>query len=145
VRTELASGAWVEMRSPEELNAKDKAVMQDATELSVNWMTPGASTMSLGAMTRQHHAVMARIVTKWSFPYMLPAEDPSEDENGCKTYEASVMYLPIDDYNELLELLQPYLAKLNGGGPKARTVTTSGSNGSSRARASSPRASRPAG
>lgn len=121
------------MRDLTELNAKDKAVMMEATRLSVNWMRPGESYMDLAGMTRQYHAIMNRIIKAWSFAYVIPSDDPSEDEDGNKTYEASLLVLPIDDYNELEDAVQPYVDKLNGGGPKGRKTTTSSSNGTSRA------------
>lgn len=139
MKAELKSGAWVEMRDIGSLNAKDKAVMLAATQIAVNMMNPGESTMSLGGMTGQRHAVMARVITAWSFQYMIPSDDPSEDEDGSKTYEASIMYLPIDDYNELEDVIQPYIEKLSNTGPKEGLVTSSRSNGSSRARAASTR------
>lgn len=107
--------------------------MLKASFIMVDWVNQKTAPVSMESMRTQLYAVIDRVVLGWSYEYMLPKEDPSEDEDGNKTYDASLMCLPIDDMNELEEAVQPHMDKLQRG-PKATGRRSSSSNGSSRAR-----------
>jgi hypothetical protein len=140
VKTELASGAWVEHRPIQDLKAKDK----DAVSLSVKMVIPLTEDGELdrsqgmafsGAMQlAARNACIARVITGWSYEWPVP-----QFEAGEVTWTESIGEIPLDDMNEIEQLLEPYLAKLRQR-PDPKKGITSGSNGSSRASAA--RASR---
>ena len=138
MKTTLESGAWVEHRPIQDLKAKDK----DAVSLSVKMAIPvtedgeidrSQGLLMTGAMQlAARNAVLARVITGWSYEAPVPQFEASEVHNAD-----SIDEIPIDDFNEIEELLAPYLAKLRQKpNPKAQTAaTTTSSNGSSRASA----------
>jgi hypothetical protein len=133
MRVTFESGAWVEMRAPGELNAKDKAKMLAATilpSIDVNG-TGMSSPLSMDMLMRQTYAVMDRIITGWSYDWVLPKDDISQDEDGYRTWDASLLQIGIDDWNELEEAVEPHMVKMRGG-PKGKKATTSSSNGFSK-------------
>jgi hypothetical protein len=75
-------------------------------------------------------AIWAMVVEGWS--YDLPVPELSAD--GQVTDLDSFGELPLDDFDELAALLTPYAEKLTRT-PDPKGVTTSSSNGSSRAKA----------
>lgn len=135
MRTELESGAWVEHRPIQDLKAKDK----DAVSLSVKMAIPitedgevdrSQGLVMSGAMQlAARNAVIARVVTGWSYEAPVPYFEAAEVHNA-----ESIDEIPIDDFNEIEELIAPYLAKLRQKpNPKATgAATTTASNGSSR-------------
>lgn len=139
VKIPLSSGAWAEVRPLSELNGKDKIVVQSAAKVMINWNDPGSSEMDINSIARQVYVVLERIILKWSYEYMIPSEDPSEDEDGNRTWDASLMVLPVDDLNELEEFAEPYLDKLRSGGPKGKQGTGPASSRPSRGRATGSR------
>lgn len=137
MRVTFESGAWVDIRPPGELTLKDKVFVNSATLVAVDWVNQSATKMSMAQMMGSQYATMARVILSWSYEYIIPKDDISSDEDGQKTYEASLMLMPLDDYNELEDAIQPHLEKLRGKGPKERNTSTS--NGSSKGRAVSSR------
>lgn len=135
MKTIFESGAWVEHRPIQDLKAKDK----DAVSLSVKMVIPLTEDGELdrsqgmafsGAMQlAARNAVLARVVTAWSYDWPVPHYEAGE-VHGAELIDE----IPIDDFNELEELLAPYLAKLRQK-PDPKGATTSASNGSSRASA----------
>lgn len=135
MRTDLESGAWVEHRPVQDLKAKDK----DAVSLSVKMAIPitedgevdrSQGLLFSGAMQlAARNAVLARVITGWSYEWPVPYFEAAEVHN-----EDSIGEIPIDDFNEIEQLLEPYLAKLRDR-PDPKGATTSSSNGSSRASA----------
>jgi len=135
VKTELASGAWVEHRPIQDLRAKDK----DAVSLSVKMAIPvtedgeidrSQGLLFSGAMQlAARNAVIARVITGWSYDVPVPYFEAAEVHNA-----ESIDEIPIDDFNEIEQLLEPYLAKLRQR-PDPKKGITSGSSGSSRASA----------
>lgn len=150
MKVTFSSEAWVEMRGSDELTARDKAAMYDATFLP-SPMTADMSgarlpaTVSMGLIEQQTYAVLASVIITWSYQFPLPKDDGSVDLEGHLTWDESLKRLPLDDWNELEEAVAPHLAKLRSGGPKGpRTpATSSTSNGTSRARAGSSRKASP--
>lgn len=136
VKTIFESGAWVEHRPIQDLKAKDK----DAVSLSVKMAIPitedgeidrSQGMVFSGAMQlAARNAVIARVVTGWSYEVPVPYFEAAE-VHGAE----SIDEIPIDDFNEIEELIAPYLAKLRQKpNPKAQAAgTTTSSNGLSRA------------
>lgn len=138
MKTSLASGAWIEHRPIQDLKAKDK----DAVSLSVKMAIPinedgeidrSQGLLMSGAMQlAARNAVIARVITGWSYDWPVPYFEAGEVQGILAIDE-----IPIDDFNEIEELVAPYLAKLRQR-PDPKGVTTSASNGSSRAKAAHP-------
>jgi len=140
-----ASGQWIELRGPDELTAGDKLALHAATELPMAGSQiddfasgKGVFSFSLGTVDEQLYGVLARIITGWSYPYVLPRDDISQDEAGKRTYADSLVRLPLDDWNELEEATAPHMEKLRAN-PKGKRTTSTGSVRTSPARAGSSR------
>src|SRR5689334_10775346 len=73
------------------------------------------------------NAVIARVITGWSYGTPVPYFEAGEVCNA-----ESIDEIPLDDFNEIEELIAPYLAKLRQRADPKRGIT-SASNGSSRA------------
>lgn len=139
MRTEFASGAWVEHRPIQDLKTKDADAVTEAVRMTMPITADGQVDLSGGIAVggsmqiRSRNAVIARIVTAWSFTgdggAPLPVPYYSDHEI---VHEDSIGELPIDDGSELEELLAPYQAKLRSR-PNRPGGTTSSSNGASKA------------
>ena len=137
MRTTFASGAWVEHLPIGELKGKHKRNL-DKVGKPVPVFTPGgdfdqAATMSgidvMSWQAAKRDAAWAMVIEKWSFGLPLPQFDAASGEvTGADAFGE----LPIDDFEELEELLAPFEDKLNRR-PDPKGATTSSSNGSSRA------------
>ncbi len=145
MRTELQSGAWVEHRPITDLKAKDKDAMARVTrytlpeglsvaeldgDLDVSALAAGLDVMAFSLA--QRNAVLARIITAWSYDLPVPVV-----EGAAIIGEESIGEIPLDDFAQIEELLAPYIAKLQRR-PDPKGATISSSNGSSKA---SPRGS----
>jgi hypothetical protein len=132
MRAEFESGAWADLPDPGTMTARDKAVWSAATFMPYDMSRTGKVTqISLGNISRQLNTMLAHFITAWSYPWILPSQDLSADDDGTLTYEQSLMNLPIDDYNELEAAAEPLLEKLRGGPKGTAVVTTSTSSSSS--------------
>jgi hypothetical protein len=145
VRHELTSGAWVEVRPIQDLKAKDKFAVSAAIKMLIPVTDDGEldtkAGLSLGGamQTRSIAAVIARCVTAWSFTTEDGAPLPKPVyEYEQITHEDSIDELPLDDFNEIEELLNPYLRKLRQR-PNPKGATTSTSSGRSPAKANGSR------
>jgi hypothetical protein len=139
MRTEFASGAWVEHRPIGDLKVKDADAVSSALKMVMPMTSEGeldlSGGISLGGemQVKTRNAVIARVVTAWSFTTDDGAPLPVPYfENHEIHEEASIGELPIDDGNELQALIAPYQAKLRAR-PDPKGATTSSSNGASRA------------
>jgi hypothetical protein len=138
MRHDLESGAWIEVRPVQDLKAKDKDAVSAAVKMLVPITAEGeidrSQGMSFGGAmaARSRNAILARILLNWSYDMPRPVYEFEQVTN-----EDSIEELPIDDFNEIEELLAPYMAKLRKRpDPKAKgAATTTGSSGSSRANA----------
>jgi hypothetical protein len=135
MRTELASGAWVEHRSIDDLKMKDHDAVSRAVKMAMPMTAEGEIDLSGGVslggdlQINRRNAAIARIVTAWSYDFPVPVIENKEIRG-----EESIGEIPIDDGLELAQLLEPYMAKL-GRRPDPKGTTTSSSNGLSRASA----------
>jgi hypothetical protein len=140
MKVNLTSGAWVEMRGPGELMAGDKLALHESTVLPVAGsgledFAAGLGTFNLplGMMDLQLYGVLDSLVQGWSYPYCLPRDDDNVDDKGRRTWADSLKRLPIDDWNEIEEAVQPHMDKLRSS-PKGRKTTSSRSSSTSAAR-----------
>jgi hypothetical protein len=138
VKVDLPSGAWIEMRSADELTAGDRTAMYEATELPVSGSQidalaagTGSFRFSIGMVEAQNYAVLARLITQWSYGFMLPSKDDCLDELGQKTYQDSLRRIPLDDWDVIEEAIAPHMARLRNAGPKGKKTITASSNGTS--------------
>jgi hypothetical protein len=134
MKLELQSGHWIEMRGAGELTAGDKSAMHSVTRLPIDGSEldsfasgVGKFSLSLGMVEDQTYAVLARIIFGWSYPYCLPKDDISRDEDDSRTYADSLRRIPLDDWNEVEDAIAPHMAKLRSG-PKGRKTTSSTSS-----------------
>lgn len=139
MRHELASGGWVDVRPIQDLKAKDKFAVSAAVKMLIPVNEDGEPDVSDGValggamQTRAFNAVIARVVTAWSFDLPKPVYEFEQ-----VTHEDSIDELPLDDFNEIEALLAPYQAKLRQR-PNPKGATTSTSSGPSRAKANGSR------
>ena len=133
MRTDLPSGAWVEHRPIQDLRAKDKDAVSMSVKMAIPLTEDGEVDRSQGMVfsgamqLAARNAVIARVITGWSYDVPVPYFEAGEVHN-----ESSIDEIPIDDFNEIEELMAPYLAKLRQK-PNPKAATTSASNGSSKA------------
>lgn len=140
MRTDLESGAWVEHRPIQDLKAKDKDAVSMSVKMAIPLTEDGELDRSQGLAfsgsmeLAARNAAIARVITGWSYDWPVPYFEAGE-VHGAQLIDE----IPLDDWNEIEELITPYLAKLRKK-PDPKKGTTSGSSGSSRASAA--RASR---
>lgn len=139
MRHEFTSGQWVDIRPVQDLKAKDKDAWDAAIQLNIGLDENGQINtddvpIGLYLMNMRRNALLGRLLRDWSFT----------DEDGTKlklpawthegvVNEESIGEIPIDDFNELEELIKPYIAKVDRK-PDPKGTTTATSNGSSRVR-----------
>jgi hypothetical protein len=107
-KVELPSGGWVEYR--DRLMAGDKFAVQDAIVVEFK---DGVNKTSLGTVNDQRNALLARIITDWSF-----GKTPDE----LKAFQAADVVIgnvmDIEDYNVLSDAVEPLLDKIMGNAVK---------------------------
>lgn len=142
MRTELESGAWVEYIPIQALKYKHKRVLERAAKMSIAPEAVGddgsisvrelVANMDLAqwVATRQD-ALWALLIIEWSFDVPVPVID---EETGTVAGIGAAGEIPLDDALEIEQLLAPHAEKLTRK-PDPKNSITSGSNGSSRARA----------
>lgn len=108
VKIELPSGGWVEYR--DKLMAGDKFAVQDAITVEFK---DGVNKTSLGTVNDQRNALLARIITNWSYGQ---TPEQLKDLQAADKVIGSVMDL--DDYNVLCEAVEPLLDKVMGNAVK---------------------------
>lgn len=133
MRHDLASGAWVDLRPVQDLKVRDREVYEAPLyDFEVGIGADGQPDMggrkfSLRTPQAQKRALLCRLLTGWSYDLARPVWA------GGIENEDSITELPLEDWDEIQNLLAPYIAKINlKPDPKGgRPVTTSASNGSS--------------
>jgi hypothetical protein len=142
VRTTLESGAWIEHTPIQDLKGKHVRALARVAKPQLGGdildedgevdLSAVMSRMDFGQFGQQRHdALWAIIIEAWSFDFEPPHLDGA---TGIITGGDALDEIPLDDYTEIDQVLAPYSRKLTAkASPKG--ATTSGSNGSSRARA----------
>jgi hypothetical protein len=146
-RHELSSGNWIELRPIQTLKQRDKDVYDGAIKLYVDFDDEGKPDMSrmplsMSIQKVRRNALFARLVVAWSFTAddditPLPVPRWISDDAGVEN-EDSIGDLPIDDGDEIWELMAPYITKCDRK-PDPKGTTTDGSNGTSKAKAGASR------
>src|SRR5215469_57786 len=97
MRVELPEGQWAEIKDPEQLRRKDEKAVLRASSFSVD---PVAGTGIIGGSNDQdmEDAMLARVITQWSFPLPLPCADPE-----------SLDQLSLDQAPTLAKAVKPHL------------------------------------
>jgi hypothetical protein len=81
-------------------------------------------------MNRQRDILLARVVTAWSLPLPLPADDPSAGEDGEPVFAESLKKVPLAAFQALEAAVKPHMAALRGGPDPKEATTSPSSNGS---------------
>lgn len=148
MRHTFESGEWIELRPVSNLKAKDKDVYAAAVKLYVEFDDSGKPDMSsvpfsMSIPAIQRDALLARLMLGgdgWSFTTdggdPLPVPVWNEDLERLENHE-SIGELPLDDWNELEALLQPYIDKVKIK-PSPKPTTTENSTGTSRRKGGAP-------
>ena len=132
MRHELTSGAWVEMRPIQSIVVRDREVYEAPLQFEVgigadNKPDFSDRKFSLALPVAQKRSLLCRVLTGWSYDLVRPTWA------GGIENEDSFSEIPLDDYDEIEELIRPWIDKINKKpDPKgSRSVTTTASNGSS--------------
>ena len=132
MRHDLTSGAWVEMRPVQDLKVRHREVYELPLQFEIGFGDDGKPDLSgrkfsVGTPVAQRRALLCRLLTAWSYDLERPAWA------GGIEHEESFSEIPLDDWDEIEDLLKPYLAKIKTKpDPKgSRSATTTASNGSS--------------
>lgn len=137
MRTTLTTGAEIEHRPIQDLKAKDKDAVSTSVKMAIPLDDDGEFDRSQGMVfsgamgLAARNAVIARVITSW--PYGPVPHYEAGEVHGAELIDE----IPLDDFNEIEELIAPYLAKLRQK-PNPKGATTSGSSGSSRGSAARP-------
>lgn len=146
MRSDLPSGGHVEYVPIQDLKGKhirdyqrvakmrmSRDDVDDDGEVDVGGLV---ERMDLAEMDEaRHDALWAMLIESWSFDFPVPKFDrASGTVSGAEVLEG----IDADDYAEIDTILDPHAKKLRRR-PNRKGATTSGSNGSSRAKASGSR------
>jgi hypothetical protein len=115
VRVELPGGEWAEFRELADLRAGDAKAIRRATKFQVS---DGALTeISMGLQDDQMDALLARIITMWSYTHGHPAAPGS----------TALDDIPLEAYDALVEAAAPYKEAVDKAGkstPATGNVST---------------------
>jgi hypothetical protein len=120
MKVELPSGAWVEIR--DKLMAGDKFSVQGSFKVEV---VDGKQMMPGGITNLMRNALLTETITSWGGPGLEGIPVPSQNIGGTAVLGT---ILDIDDYNALVEAVEPLMEKVSFGGPKTKTATTPSSS-----------------
>jgi hypothetical protein len=98
MRAELPDNNWAELREPGELRRADEKAVLRVSTLTINPETKKAEVNGANDQDMED-AMLARVVTNWSFPFPLPKDDPE-----------SLDKLTLDQAHALAEAVKPHLA-----------------------------------
>ena len=137
MRSTFESGAWVEHIALQDLKGKHKRGLDRVGKpqpVFHNGEFDQEATVSgmdvMGWQAARRDAVWAMVITAWSYGLPVPQAGDDGQVDGAEAFGE----LPLDDLEELEELMAPFEAKLQRRpNPKAQAAAiTTGSNGSSR-------------
>lgn len=106
-RIELPSGAWIEYRDA--LKVRDRFAVQEVAKVDIR--EEGNSTSFLAMQNDMRNALLARIITAWSYPVPVPS---------LNSFQAADVIIgeqmDLEDYSALEEEIQPLMDKIAGRG-----------------------------
>jgi hypothetical protein len=100
MKVDLPSGNWAELR--DKLKGGDRMAAMEAVRVEV---ADGKTTVDGSVEARVCNALLARLITAWSFEGVPP---PATHINPVTVLED----LDLDDYNALCEAIEPYVEKV---------------------------------
>lgn len=128
MRHTLTSGEWIELRPIQALKAKDKDAYEAIAKIYISFDADGKPDMSkipfsMSLASLQRVALLSRLLIGWSFKYAtdddeVPAELRGQPlplpryENEEVTNAETPGEIPIDDWLEIEDILDPYLVKV---------------------------------
>jgi hypothetical protein len=115
VRVELPSGCWVEIR--DKLMAGDKFAVQGSFNVKV---IDGEQVMPGSITNLMRNALLTETITAWGGPGLEGIPVPSANLGGADIIGT---HLDIDDYNCLVDAVEPMLEKVTFTGPKKKAAT----------------------
>lgn len=135
MRFDLATGNWIEMTPIQKLKAKHRDAHDGAPRFYIKFDDDGKPDMSdlpvsATLASLQRDALLGTLVTDWSFlddneqKLPLPKWDGEVTQN-----RESLGEIDIDDWDEILAILAPYLAKVRRK-PDPKETTMGGSTAS---------------
>lgn len=132
---DLKSGNWIEIVPVSGLKAKHKDAFEGAPKLFItldDQGNPDLSKMPLSMTIAivQRHALLASILSGWSFTQDdgSPLPVPRWTRDDAVSSLDAFGEIPLDDWNEIEDLLKPYLAKVQRQ-PDPKETTTGSSTG----------------
>jgi hypothetical protein len=106
-RAELPSGAWVEYR--DKLKASDRFAVQAVVSVELGGDNSKNRASFLEMQNDMRNALLGRIVTDWSYPCPIPAND---------SFRAADMVLgdamDLEDYSALEKAVEPLMDLIAG-------------------------------
>lgn len=137
MHVDLASGHSLEIVPLSGLKAKHKDAFEGAPKLYVKFDQNGEADLSnlplsMTLATLQRNALLASLISSWSFTQDdgSPLPVPTWDGNEIANVEA-FGEIPLDDINEIEDIIEPYIAKIKRR-PDPKGTTTASSTGSSK-------------
>lgn len=95
---------WVDIRT--DLKVKDRLAVQEAAKVEVG--ADSNSTSFLAMANDMRNALLGRIITGWSLPFAIPAN------NSFAAADVVLGDMDLDDYSVLEEAVQPFMEKIAG-------------------------------
>lgn len=145
MRHTLTSGEWIDVLPISGLKAKHKDAVEAAIKMYVSIDENGKPEMkdmpfTMSIPKAQRNVLMAMCISAWSFTIEDGAALPvpqwhADGDMGLIENEDSFGEIGIDDFNEIEEWFEPYLAKTRRR-PDPKGTTTANSSGTSPGRAS---------
>lgn len=109
---ELPSGPKVTLR--DKLTAKDKFAVQASVTLALDTQT-GMQNTAFGMVNEMANALLIRLIEDWDVPgKSIPSQDPD-----------ALGELDLDDYNALLDAVEPMMRKVLNTNPNRTRPSTS--------------------
>lgn len=149
MKKDFASGHWIDITPIQALKAKHRDAFEGAPKIYLQFDdegNPDLSDMPLSmSLTKlQRNGLLATLIYDWSFtatddagnPTGVKLPVPSWDGTEIRDNE-SFGEIPLDDMDELEDLLKPYLDKVQRK-PDPKTTTTGDSTAPSRDKEPSP-------
>jgi len=149
MRKEFGSGNWIDIAPVQGLKAKHRDAYEGAPKIYIKFREDGSVDMSdmplsMTLAKLQRNGLLATLITDWSFESTSDDGIPTGTKlpvphwNGTEIEgNESFGEIPIDDMDELEDLLQPYLKKVQRK-PDPKKTITGGSTGPSRDTVPSP-------
>lgn len=95
---------WIEYR--DDLRVRDRLAVQAVAKVQIGETGNSVSMMEMENDMR--NALLGRIITAWSYPYPIPAN------NSFAAADVVIGDMDLDDYSVLEAAVQPFMDKISG-------------------------------